>query len=181
MALFRRRTRVPEPSAPDTTAPDTAAPGPPGAAPPLTTEETVRTGMRPADRHAAVRELAAALHAAGRVTDLEGFLADVAAREEQMPTGMPGRVGLPHARSAHVGAPSLAVGTVPGGVDWGGPDGDATLLFLIAAPEGGGEAHMTVLASLARRLMHEGFRSSLLEAPDAAAVAEIVNREVSAP
>lgn len=187
MALFRRRTPASEaaasdPAAPGATGSGTAEPAAASeGAPPLATETTVRTGMRPADRDEAVRELAAALHEDGRVTDLEGFLADVAAREAQMPTGMPGRVGLPHARSAHVTAPALAVGTVPGGVDWGGPDGDAVLVFLIAAPEGGGEAHMTILASLARRLMHAEFRDALLQAPDAAAVAEIVNREVSAP
>ncbi|MDA2806391.1 PTS sugar transporter subunit IIA [Nocardiopsis suaedae] len=188
MALFRRRIPASEaaasdPAAPGATGSGTAEPAAaaPEGVPPLATAATVRTGMRPADRDEAVRELAAALHGAGRVTDLEGFLADVAAREAQMPTGMPGRVGLPHARSAHVTAPALAVGTVPGGVDWGGPDGDAVLVFLIAAPEGGGEAHMTILASLARRLMHAEFRDALLQAPDAAAVAEIVNREVSAP
>ncbi|GAA1073539.1 PTS sugar transporter subunit IIA [Nocardiopsis composta] len=151
------------------------------AQPPLITADLAATGLRPADRDEAVRHLAGLLHAAGRVTDLEGFLADVRAREEQMPTGMPGRVGLPHARSAHVTAPSLAVGVCPGGVDWGGPDGDATLVFLIAAPEGGGEQHMSILASLARRLIHEEFRASLLKAPDAAEIAAVVAREVAAP
>jgi len=130
------------------------------------------------DKADVTRQLAELLHAAGRVTDTEGFLADVAAREAQMATGMPGHIGLPHARSEHVTAPSLAVGKVPGGVDFGAPDGPATLVFLIAAPAGGGSEHLQILAALARRLVHESFRTSLIEAPDADTVAEIVTREV---
>ena len=40
-----------------------------------------------------------------------------------MATGMPGGIGLPHARSEHVTVPSLAVGRVAAGVDFGAPDG----------------------------------------------------------
>ena len=118
------------------------------------------------------------LVAEGRVTSAEGFLADVQEREAKMATGMPGGIGLPHARSAHVVAPSLAVGRVPAGVDFGAPDGPATLVFLIAAPAEGDADHLKILASLARRLVHESFRDSLRAAPDAETVAEIVTREV---
>lgn len=145
---------------------------------PLTTAELVNTGLAAGDRDNATRQLAELLHKSGRVTDLDGFLADVRAREAQMPTGMPGRVGLPHARSAHVTAPSLAVGICPGGVDFAGPDGDATLVFLIAAPAAGDEDHMKILAALARKLVHAEFRAALLEAPDANGVVEIITREV---
>ena len=47
--------------------------------------------------------------ALGRVTDLEGFLADVAAREAQMPTGLDGGIGIPHCRSEHVTEPTLGL------------------------------------------------------------------------
>ena len=71
------------------------------------------------------------------------------------------------------------VARVPAGVDFGAPDGPATLIFLIAAPASGDSDHLKILASLARRLVHESFRTSLREAPDAATVAEIVTREVN--
>ena len=112
------------------------------------------------------------------MTSAEGYLADDQEREAKMATGMPGGIGLPHARSAHVVAPSLAVGRVPAGVDFGAPDGPATLVFLIAAPAEGDADHLKILASLARRLVHESFRDSLRAAPDAETVAEIVTREV---
>jgi PTS system fructose-specific IIA component len=144
----------------------------------LITPGLVGIDLLAADRDDVTRQLVALLVAEGRVTDADGFLADVRAREAQMATGMPGGVGLPHARSEHVVAPSLAVGRVPAGVDFGAPDGPATLVFLIAAPASGDSAHLKILASLARRLVHESFRTSLREAPDAATVSEIVTREV---
>lgn len=146
---------------------------------PLITPELVALGLTAADRDEATRVLVDLLVEQGRVTDAVGFLADVRAREEQMATGIPGGIGLPHARSAHVVVPSLAVATVPAGVDFGAPDGPATLVFLIAAPAAGDADHLTILAALARRLVHVSFRQSLLEAPDAATVADIITREVA--
>ncbi|QGQ18719.1 PTS sugar transporter subunit IIA [Cellulomonas sp. JZ18] len=145
---------------------------------PLITPELVAVDLAAADRVAVTRALVDLLAAAGRVTDADAFAADVAAREAQMATGMPGGVGLPHARSEHVTAPSLAVGKLAQGVDWGAPDGPARLVFLIAAPASGDADHLQILAALARRLVHESFRTSLLEAPDARTVADIVTREV---
>ena len=145
---------------------------------PLITADLVAVDLDAADRTDVTRRLVELLVAAGRVTDGAGFAADVAAREAQMATGMPGGVGLPHARSEHVVAPSLAVGKLAQGVDWGAPDGPARLVFLIAAPAAGDADHLKILAALARRLVHASFRTSLLEAPDAATVAAIVTREV---
>jgi len=145
---------------------------------PLITADLVAVDLAAADRDDATRHLIGLLAAAGRVTDAEGFHADVRAREAQMATGMPGGIGLPHARSEHVTAPSLAIGRLTQGVDWGAPDGPATLVFLIAAPATGEGDHLQILAALARRLVHESFKTSLREAPDAATVAEIVTREV---
>jgi len=145
----------------------------------LISTELVLLDIDADDRAVVTRLLAERLAAAGRVTDLAGFLADVQAREAQMPTGLPGGIGIPHARSAHVTVPTLGFARVPKGVDWGAEDGPATLVFLIAAPEGGGSEHLTILAALARRLIHASFRESLLSAPDAAGIVEIISREVA--
>jgi PTS system fructose-specific IIA component len=142
------------------------------------TADLVDLDLEAGDRHEATRKLAERLVAAGRVTDLDGFLADVRAREAQMPTGIEGGIGIPHARSAHVTEPTLGFGRTAAGVDFGADDGPAHLIFLIAAPEGGGSEHMTILASLARRLVHVSFREALLAAPDQQAVVDLVHKEV---
>jgi fructose PTS system EIIA component len=98
-----------------------------------------------------------------------------------MATGLPGGIGIPHARSAHVTEASLVFGRAKQGIDWGAEDGPATLVFLIAGPEGRDEDHLGVLATLARRLTRTDFRRALLDAPDAASVVDIVQREVVSP
>jgi PTS system fructose-specific IIA component len=142
------------------------------------TTDLVDLDLKAADRHDATRQLAAKLVAAGRVDDLDGFLADVRAREEQMPTGLEGGIGIPHARSAHVQEPTLAFARSIEGIDFGAEDGPAHLIFLIAAPDGGGAEHMTILASLARRLIHASFRDALSQAPDPEAVVGVISKEV---
>ncbi|WP_460490662.1 PTS fructose transporter subunit IIABC, partial [Corynebacterium nasicanis] len=82
-------------------------------------------------------------------------------REAQNPTGVPGRVAIPHARSAAVEVPTLAFARLSRPVDFGGPDGDAELVFLIAAPEGGGKAHLKILSKLARALVRGDFLDRL--------------------
>ncbi|GLY32268.1 fructose PTS transporter subunit IIA [Kineosporia sp. NBRC 101731] len=145
----------------------------------LINDDLVLLDVTVPDRATVTRRLAERLAAAGRVTDLDGFLADVQAREEQMPTGLPGGIGIPHARSTYVTVPTLGFARVPGGVDFGAEDGPATLVFLIAAPDGAGEEHMSILASLARKLIHQSFKDSLLNASGPQDVVEIVLKAVA--
>ncbi|MEU6336351.1 fructose-specific PTS transporter subunit EIIC [Streptomyces cellulosae] len=128
-------------------------------------------------KEAAARALAERMVALGRVTDLEGFLADVAAREAQMPTGLDGGIGIPHCRSAHVTEPTLAFGRSAAGVDFGAPDGPADLIFLIAAPAGADDAHLTLLSALARRLMNTEFTDALRAETDAGRAAALIRGE----
>lgn len=147
----------------------------------LITAELVDLELPAGDRREVVRSLAERLVKAGRVTDLETFLADIEAREAQMPTGLDGGIGIPHCRSAAVTEPTLGFGRSAGGVDFGAEDGNpADLVFLIAAPEGGGSDHMTVLAALARRLVRKSFTGELRSVSDPAAAAGFIAKEVSA-
>ena len=125
-------------------------------------------------KEAAARALAERMVALGRVTDLDGFLADVAAREAQMPTGLDGGIGIPHCRSEHVSEPTLAFGRSAAGIDFGAPDGPADLIFLIAAPAGADDAHLTILSSLARQLMNSEFTDALRAVGDASAAAALI-------
>ncbi|MFI6940336.1 fructose-specific PTS transporter subunit EIIC [Streptomyces sp. NPDC050418] len=143
----------------------------------MITAELVDLDLSAETKEAAARSLAERMVALGRVTDLDGFLADVAAREAQMPTGLDGGIGIPHCRSAHVTAPTLAFGRSARGIDFGAPDGPADLVFLIAAPAGADEDHLTILSSLARQLMDAGFTAALRAAGDAGAAAALIRGE----
>ena len=145
----------------------------------LITDEQVVLDLTGADRHEATRALAERLVASGRCTDLDTFLADVRERESKMATGLPGGIGIPHARSAAITEPSLVFGRSTDGIDWGAKDGPATLVFLIAAPEGGGDAHMQMLPKLARALMKKDFKAALAAATTEAEVVRVVEAEVA--
>ena len=145
----------------------------------LITEEQVVLDLSAPDRHEATTLLAQRLVESGRCTDIEVFLADVRAREAKMATGLPGGIGIPHARSAAITEPSLVFGRAVDGIDWGAKDGPAKLVFLIAAPEGGGDAHMQMLPKLARALMKKDFKAALMAATTPAEVVDIVNAEVA--
>ncbi|WP_431046825.1 PTS fructose transporter subunit IIABC [Streptomyces sp. P1-3] len=147
----------------------------------LITKELVDLDLSAETKEAAARSLAERMAAAGRVTDIDGFLADVAAREAQMPTGLDGGIGIPHCRSEHVTAPTLAFGRSGRGIDFGAPDGPADLIFLIAAPAGADDAHLTILSSLARRLMDADFTSALRAERDTAAAAALIRGEQPTP
>lgn len=143
----------------------------------LISADLVDLDLSAATKDAAARSLAERMVAAGRVTDLEGFLADVAAREAQMPTGLDGGIGIPHCRSAHVTEPTLAFGRSAAGIDFGAADGPADLVFLIAAPTGGDADHLSILSSLARQLMDEAFTGALRSAAEPARAAALIRGE----
>ncbi|MFF0082458.1 fructose-specific PTS transporter subunit EIIC [Streptomyces canus] len=140
----------------------------------MITADLVDLDLSADTKEAAARALAERMVALGRVTDLEGFLADVAAREAQMPTGLDGGIGIPHCRSEHVTEPTLAFGRSAAGIDFGAPDGPADLIFLIAAPAGADDAHLTILSSLARQLMNAEFTDALRSAGNAESAAALI-------
>ncbi|MFH8975781.1 fructose-specific PTS transporter subunit EIIC [Streptomyces sp. NPDC017890] len=143
----------------------------------MITADLVDLDLSADTKEAAARALAERMVALGRVTDLEGFLADVAAREAQMPTGLDGGIGIPHCRSAHVTEPTLAFGRSADGIDFGAADGPADLVFLIAAPAGADDAHLTILSALARQLMNAEFTAALRSVGGATAAAALIRGE----
>lgn len=143
--------------------------------PALITTELEADGPR-----AAVDALASLLEADGRVSDRGAYVEAVMAREEETGgTGMESGIAIPHAKSPAVTRASVAFGRSAGGVDFGAEDGTpADLIFLIAAPEGQDDLHVTLLSRLARKLIHEDFRTALRDAPSPEAVFAIIKREV---
>src|SRR5690606_3550626 len=85
-------------------------------------------------------------------------------RERQSATGVPGGIAIPHCRAATVTEPTLAFARLSTRADFGAPDGPADIVFMIAAPEGAGDAHLKLLSSLARSLVRADFTQALRDA-----------------
>lgn len=125
-----------------------------------------------------IRSLATRVADTGRAGSAESLAADAIAREASVGTGVPGGIAIPHARSASVTAPTLAMSRLSRPVPFGAPDGDADLVFLIAVPEGADADHMTVLSTLARALIRDDFTAALRAAKTPADIVDLVDQEV---
>jgi fructose PTS system EIIA component len=143
-------------------------------------ERLVLLDLAATDRDQAIDQMAARLEADGRLNDRAAYVAEVRKREEEGGgTGMEMGVAIPHGKSRGVNRASVAFARSEGGVDFGGDGEPSRLVFLIAAPEGSEDMHVTLLAKLARRLVHDEFRQRLLEAPTAADALSVIRSEVT--
>jgi fructose PTS system EIIBC or EIIC component len=125
-----------------------------------------------------IARLAGMVAETGRATDASGLTADAMAREGQSATGLPGGIAIPHCRSEAVTTASLAFARLDPSVDFGAPDGPADLVFLIAAPAGGDNEHLTLLTALARALVRPEFTAALREAGSDEEIVALVDEAV---
>lgn len=132
------------------------------------------------DRDDAIDQMARRLEADGRVSDRVTYVRAVLEREKEGGgTGMEMGVAIPHAKSPAVRRASVVFARSAEGIDFGGDaEQPSTLLFLIAAPAASEDLHVTLLAKLARRLIHDSFRQRLYGADSPDAVMQILRDEV---
>lgn len=134
-------------------------------------------------RNGVISQLADMVAATGRAGSELVLARDIQAREEVSPTGVPGGVAIPHCRSAVVREPTLVFARLATPVDFGGPDANADLVFLIAVPEGSDRMHLKILSKLARGLLRPEFlnqlRSANTETDILDAVAEVLGESAT--
>ncbi|MDO5031689.1 fructose-specific PTS transporter subunit EIIC [Corynebacterium sp.] len=150
------------------------------ASPLITTDLVTLDADFGASTESVITQLAGLVHAAGRADSVDGLAQPAIEREAKAGTGVPGNVAIPHCRSAAVSEPTLAFARLSRGVDFSGPDGDAELVFLIAAPADGGKAHLKILSKLARALVRKDFLEALRTADSAEEIVEQVLGVVTA-
>ncbi|MBH0084106.1 fructose-specific PTS transporter subunit EIIC [Salinibacterium sp. SWN167] len=113
------------------------------------------------DREGVIRALTNLVAEQGRATNAESLFDDAWAREQLTDTGVPGGIAIPHCRSEAVTEATLVMARLTPAVDFGAADAPADLIFLIAAPAGADQEHLTVLSALARSLVNPEFVDSL--------------------
>ncbi|MGP9033926.1 PTS fructose transporter subunit IIABC [Glutamicibacter mysorens] len=126
-----------------------------------------------------IEKLALLVANQGRATDAAALAADAKAREAKTATGVPGGIAIPHCRSTAVTEPTLAMVRLAPPVDFGAKDGEADLVFFIAAPDGADQDHLKLLSKLARALVKKPFTASLREAGSEAQIVELIRAVVS--
>ena len=131
----------------------------------LLSSQSIQIGAAPADKSAAINQLADLMEKGGSLSDKQQYLKDVLAREASCTTGLGDGIATPHAKSAGVKKAALAARTVPAGSDFESLDGNpARLFFMIAAPEGAADAHIELLQQLSTMIMDNDFKEALIAA-----------------
>ncbi|TNI87561.1 PTS fructose transporter subunit IIABC [Aeromonas sobria] len=131
----------------------------------LINEHLINLDLKATRKEEVFTEMARLLASQGRVSDEQAFIKDLWAREELGNTGFEEGVALPHAKSAAVSNPAVAIGISRNGIEYGAEDGKPShLFFMIASPDGGANHHIEVLAELSGKLIEEGFIPKLLAA-----------------
>ncbi|MFQ1759010.1 fructose-specific PTS transporter subunit EIIC [Aeromonas veronii] len=131
----------------------------------LINEHLINLDLKATRKEEVFTEMARLLASQGKVSDEQAFIKDLWAREELGNTGFEEGVALPHAKSAVVCNPAVAIGISRNGIEYGAEDGKPShIFFMIASPDGGANHHIEVLAELSGKLIEEGFIAKLLAA-----------------
>ena len=143
----------------------------------LLKKEAIELGAKPASKEEAIDIMAGLHEKAGNISDINEYKRGIWEREKQSSTAIGEGIAIPHAKNKAVKRPALAAMTVPCGVDFDSLDSrPVRLLFMIAAPEGGGNVHLEVLSRLSMLLMDEKFKEELMSAPDKDGFLAVIDR-----
>ncbi len=119
------------------------------------------------DKAGVVRELAAQVHAVGRVRDADELVRVLMEREAMGSTGIGDGVAIPHGKLHALGEVVLAFGRSHRGIDYQSlDDKPAHLFFLLVTPEDSPGEHLKMLARVSRILKNPVLREQLRTVPD---------------
>lgn len=142
-------------------------------------KDLITFSLTASDKVDAISQMAQLVVAAGRGTDGDQIIKDVLARDE-MGTPQVDGVAIPHARTSGVKESSVAVARCTNqNVIFDEDEGAAEVLFMILVPNEAGDEHITILSSLARRLMDDEFTKALRTTNDPAELVGLLENQNS--
>lgn len=111
--------------------------------------------LQATEKEAVIDEMIARLAEKDVISDVVTYKEGIMKREAQTSTGLGDGIAMPHSKNSAVKNPAVLFAKSTNGVDYESLDGQPThFLFMIAAPEGGNDLHLQVLASLSRKLVN---------------------------
>ncbi|GEK91169.1 PTS fructose transporter subunit IIABC [Alkalibacterium kapii] len=117
-------------------------------------KELMIMDLKARTKESAIDEMVEQLVDKGVVNDFDTFKDGIMAREAQTSTGLGDGIAMPHSKNEAVKEPAVLFAKSSNGVNFNALDGEPVeIFFMIAAPEGGNDLHLEVLASLSRRLV----------------------------
>ena len=130
------------------------------------------------NRDSVLRALAGRIAGLGLVRDADGLFQKLWEREQLGSTGIGSGIAIPHSKLPGLDQGVVAIGMVPGGVDFGAADGQPVkLLFLVLSPSASPAEHLQVLATISRWIRAAGNAERILELREPAAVVQLLEQE----
>lgn len=143
----------------------------------LLKKDAIALNTAVASKSEAIDKMISLHNAVGNLSDVDSYKEAILARENQGTTAIGEGIAVPHAKSDSVKTPGLSAITVPGGVDYGAPDGKPSdILFMIAAPMDG-DLHLEILSRLMVMLMEPEFCNALRNAKTADEFLDIIDKK----
>jgi mannitol/fructose-specific phosphotransferase system IIA component (Ntr-type) len=139
--------------------------------------EQIIPGMSATNRWEAIDELIKNLVSTGKIKPehLDAISSVVKKRESSMSTGIGFGIGIPHASTDLIHEVVGALGRSKKGINFDALDNQpVNLVMLFLVPQGQFQKHLHTLANIAKLLHRAEFRQALEQAPDAAAMLQII-------
>ena len=114
----------------------------------------------------------------GLIDDKKEYLDAILKREEEFSTAIGYDLALPHGQTDTVHEPFVAFCRLNNPIEWSNENKNLVkMVFLLGVREThGADAHLRILATLSRNLMHEEFRNQILKAKNADEVYVILSQ-----
>jgi mannitol/fructose-specific phosphotransferase system IIA component (Ntr-type) len=145
----------------------------------ILSDSTILPELKAVNRWEAIDELIQNLVTTGKIRsdDREAIIAVVKKRESSMSTGIGFGIGIPHASTDVIAEVVGALGRSQTGIDFEALDNQpVNLVMLFLVPQGQFQKHLHTLANIAKLLHIKEFRQELEQAPDSAAMYQIIKK-----
>ncbi|MGL9887182.1 PTS system, fructose-specific IIA component [Enterococcus sp. DIV1726a] len=138
----------------------------------------IKTNLVGETKDEVLKELATVLLQNHYITDVDGFMADIYAREEEGQTGIGNYIAIPHGKSPYVDRIGVAIGVTENEIPWESLDGKGVkgiILFAVGDDNEGAQEHLKLLSLFARKLGNDEVIEQLIQAKDADEVVAAFN------
>ena len=132
--------------------------------------KTIKTNIQAKTKDEALKELTELLVQNGYITDVDGFMKDIYAREAEGQTGIGGYIAIPHGKSNFVKKIGVAIGIIEEEIPWETLDGKGVkgiILFAVGNDNDGAQNHLKLLSLFARKLGNDEVVEKLLQSKKA--------------
>lgn len=107
----------------------------------------------------------------------DSFYVGLKNRETESTTGFKDGIAIPHSNDDSVQKPGLFLIKLAQGIEWQALDGKSIkVAFVLSIPKNGSTEHLKLLSKIARKLMDDEFRNTILTTDDITVLTETIEK-----